>query len=98
MANIYRFAVLGIAIPMYLFVLVIQNMYGGFVHATRAAMMCTCAITCGLMMILLITGSQADLLFLVLFCIGNLGVYVVVRIVLDKIRVFDFNFLMSSWT
>jgi hypothetical protein len=76
-----------------IFVLVIQNICSGFVRPTRAAMMCTC----GVMMIFLITGSQAGLLVLVLFCVGNLGVYVVIRIVLDKIRVLDFNFLMSSW-
>jgi hypothetical protein len=97
MTKIYRLTVLGIAIPMYLFVLVIQNIYGGFVRPTRAAMMCTCAITgaitCGVMIIFLITGSQANLLFLVLFCVGNLGVYVIVRIVLDKIRRSRLQFL-----
>jgi hypothetical protein len=75
---------------MYLFVIVIQNFFGGFVSLTKAALMCTCsvvgAITCLIFMIFLITGGQADLLFIVLFCIGFLVVYFIVSIIFNRIR------------
>jgi hypothetical protein len=82
---------------MYVFIIIIQNTFGGFVSLTKSALMCTCsivgAITCGYFIVLLIIDGKADLLFIVIFAVGFLAVYALVTIVLNRIRRKDLQFL-----